>query len=551
MPTLYDKESNPGVLEPTIRASGYRHVYGPVPSRRLGRSLGIDLVPHKYCSYDCVYCQLGRTTKKTIHRQEYVPIKDVLNELKHKLEEGTEPDYISLAGSGEPTLNIGIEDLIIGIKKITDIPLAVLTNGSLLWKPDVQKALMAADVVLPSLDAGDEQLFQHVNRPHKEISFIRMVNGIRDFVKQFPGEVWLEILLLAGITGLPKEVKRIASIVERIAPERVQLNTVSRPPSMDFAISVPDDQMREYAKAFRGNVDIISHGEEFQTQMTNECGIDDDEILALLCRRPCTSMDVANGLGIHVAESLKHLNNLTSSGKVKIINNQGSHFYQPVKSKGDISISSLVNKEGIVDRYVQSSKTAFWHEIEKIELNYIVEHLTGYKMILSVGCGPALIESELSQHGFYVTAMDISLEFLDQLEKVNPVAAQAEKMPFRESSFDAVVYVASLQFIEDIKGAIEQTYQILRPTGAIMVFLLNPLSDFVAYKVRDRKSYFHSIKHMDLNEIEDMIKVLFTVQSEYYLGIHGQRIFSSNNITEAALYVIQGVKRPSSRESRL
>ena len=186
-----------------MSATVYRHVYGPVPSRRLGRSLGIDLVPFKTCTYDCVYCQLGRTTNKTIDRQEYVPIKDVLTELEQKLAAGDIPDYISLAGSGEPTLNLGIGRLIAEIKSLTDIPVAILTNGSLLWMPDVQDALMAADLVLPSLDAGDEHLFQYVNRPHEEISFERMVDGIATFTRRFPGEVWLEILLLWRVTGLP------------------------------------------------------------------------------------------------------------------------------------------------------------------------------------------------------------------------------------------------------------------------------------------------------------------------------------------------------------
>jgi len=132
---------------------GFRYVYGPVPSRRLGRSLGIDLVPFKTCTYDCVYCQLGRTTNKTVARKEYIAVEDVLVEMERKLVVGPDPDFISLAGSGEPTLNAGIGDLILEIKKLTRIPVAVLTNGSLLWMPKVQEALMAADLVLPSPDS--------------------------------------------------------------------------------------------------------------------------------------------------------------------------------------------------------------------------------------------------------------------------------------------------------------------------------------------------------------------------------------------------------------
>jgi len=171
-----------------------KYVYGPVASRRLGRSLGVDLVPFKTCTYDCVYCQLGRTTHRTIQRGEYVPVDAVLAGLKAKLALGPKPDYISLAGSGEPTLHARIGDLIAGIKLMTRIPIAVLTNGSLLWVPEVQDALMEADLVLPSLDAGDEPMFQRVNRPHPEILFEGMVDGLAAFTARFRKLVWLEVL---------------------------------------------------------------------------------------------------------------------------------------------------------------------------------------------------------------------------------------------------------------------------------------------------------------------------------------------------------------------
>ncbi len=218
-----------------MNQNGLRYIYGPVPSRRLGRSLGIDLVPFKTCTYDCVYCQLGRTTNKTLKRAEYIAVPDILRELEEKLTSADRPDYISLAGSGEPTLNSGIGELIRQIKKLTDIPVAVLTNGSLLWQDEVQDALMAADLVLPSLDAGDEFLFGYVNRPHRDITFMRMIGGIATFAKRFPGEVWLEILLLAGVTGIASEVKKIAALANHIKPTRIQLNTAWRPCAEEFA----------------------------------------------------------------------------------------------------------------------------------------------------------------------------------------------------------------------------------------------------------------------------------------------------------------------------
>ena len=310
-----------------MKEPGFRYIYGPVSSRRLRRSLGVDLVPFKTCTYDCVYCQLGRTTKKTIERKEYVPVKEVLAELKKKLAGVITPDYISLAGSGEPTLNAGIGDLIGKIQGLTDIPVAVLTNGSLLWMSEVQDALMAADLVLPSLDAGDEHLFRYVNRPHGDISFEQMVDGIGGFTKRFPGEVWLEVLLLAGVTGIPSEVKKIAALAERIGPAWVQLNTVSRPPAEEFALPLSTDQMLALKDIFPREVDIISQSERGGARVSVFSEAREADILALLRRRPCTSADVASGLGIHVNEALKRLEALIAAGKVNTAVTGGRSFY--------------------------------------------------------------------------------------------------------------------------------------------------------------------------------------------------------------------------------
>ncbi|MBN2512679.1 MAG: radical SAM protein, partial [Sedimentisphaerales bacterium] len=152
------------------------YIFGPVPSRRLGRSLGVDLVPFKTCSYDCIYCQLGRTTNKTLERKEWLPLAEITDQLKQKLY--LKPDYITLSGSGEPTLFSRCRDLIGKIKESTDVPVAVLTNGSLLWMPEVRESLLEADLVIPSLDAGSERLFQYVNRPHPDISFDKMLEGL-------------------------------------------------------------------------------------------------------------------------------------------------------------------------------------------------------------------------------------------------------------------------------------------------------------------------------------------------------------------------------------
>ncbi|MBN1504698.1 MAG: radical SAM protein [Candidatus Eisenbacteria bacterium] len=305
----------------------FRYLYGPVPSRRLGRSLGVDLVPLKTCTYDCIYCQLGRTTDKTCKRKEYVAVDEVVAELERKLATLDTPDYISLSGSGEPTLNSGIGDLIRRIKGISKVPVAVLTNGSLLWRAEVQDALMAADLVIPSLDAGDERLFHYVNRPHTSISFERVVDGIAAFTARFPGKVWLEVFLLAGVTDMPSEVKKTAALAKRIAPARVQLNTVARPAAEGFALPVPHDKMLSIKSLFAGGADIIAEAppEIARAAGTFEAG--DEEMLSLLSRRPCTAADVAKGLKLNVTEALKQLELLRAAGKVTVISSGGRTFY--------------------------------------------------------------------------------------------------------------------------------------------------------------------------------------------------------------------------------
>lgn len=208
----------------------FKHLYGPVPSRRLGRSLGLDLVPYKFCSHDCIYCQLGRTTLKTIERKPYIPSESILEEISKKLKEIQKPDFITLSGSGEPTLNSEIGHLIKSIKKITDVPVAVLTNGSLLWMEDVREDLMEADLVIPSLDAGNESSFQYVNRPHDGINFRTMVEGIQRFTAGFKGGIWLEVMILEGLTSSEYEIRMLAELAELIKPRKIRLNTARRPP---------------------------------------------------------------------------------------------------------------------------------------------------------------------------------------------------------------------------------------------------------------------------------------------------------------------------------
>jgi len=318
-----------------MTSTEFKYVYGPVASRRLGRSLGVDLVPFKTCTYDCVYCQLGRTTHQTTHRSEYVPVGAVLAGLKEKLALGPKPDYISLAGSGEPTLHARIGDVIAGIKLLTRVPVAVLTNGSLLWMPDVQDALMEADLVMPSLDAGDEPMFQLVNRPHAEILFEVMVDGLAAFTARFRKLVWLEVLLVEGFTGNEKEVEKIAALARRIRPGRVQLNTVSRPPAEASVKPVSAQQLSAWCRLFPKAVEVISDAIPQNPLPAGLSAVKDQEILALLARRPCTPQGVAAGLNLHPQEAAKRLHALAKAGKIAVLRKDEELFYQVPMAPAD------------------------------------------------------------------------------------------------------------------------------------------------------------------------------------------------------------------------
>jgi wyosine [tRNA(Phe)-imidazoG37] synthetase (radical SAM superfamily) len=299
------------------------YLFGPVPSRRLGRSLGIDLVPFKTCTYDCIYCQLGLTTCKTIERKPWVPLEKVLAELRVRL--SSKPDYITLSGSGEPTLHSQVGELISEIKTITDIPVAVLTNGSMLWQEDLRRQLLRADLVIPSLDAGSESVFQAVTRPHSRISFRQMLDGLVAFRNEFSGQYWLEAMLLRWYTTTDAEIGNLAECVERIQPDRFQLNTVTRPPAEEYAVRVSRERLTKISKLFRTPAEVITdfhdiHGESDFVGSR-------EEVLAMLQRRPCSVEDIAQGLGIHRNEAIKHLEELRVQSGVEVSTSGDEQYF--------------------------------------------------------------------------------------------------------------------------------------------------------------------------------------------------------------------------------
>jgi len=306
-------------------ANKSRHLYGPVPSRRLGLSLGVDIVPFKTCTLDCIYCQLGKTTHKTLERKEYVPIDDVLAELKVFLDGGRNADYITIGGSGEPTLHSGIDRLIKGIKKMTSIPVALLTNGTLFYLPEVRVQCAGADVILPSLDAGDEQTFNVINRPHEKITFDLLVEGLCALKREFSGKIWLEVFFVEKLNTDDAEIKKISEAIKKINPDKVHLNTAVRPTAEKDVRKVSPEKLEEIARRLSPNCEVIA---DFISSHCRKTVADVPQtLLSMLKRRPCSLSDICSVLGLDASDALSHLDSLKEQGLIWSENKQGKMFF--------------------------------------------------------------------------------------------------------------------------------------------------------------------------------------------------------------------------------
>jgi len=305
-------------------------IFGPVPSRRLGFSLGIDTIPYKTCSLDCIYCQLGKTTNKTIERKEYISCDDILPEIEEILKQKKKIDYITFSGSGEPTLNSGIKTMINNIKKLTSIPIAVLTNGTLLFQPKTREELMEADLVIPSLDAVSEEVFKKVNRPYHSLKIDKIIDGLSDFSQEFKGEIWLEIMVVKGINDSPQEIKRMAEAIEKIKLDKIQLNTVVRPPVEEFAQPVNLEDLKKITRTLGEKCEIIA---EFK-RPNQEFYREDIEkgILTMVKRRPVTLLDISRSSGIHQNEAIKYLNILKKEDQILTKVHRGKRYYSKKNS---------------------------------------------------------------------------------------------------------------------------------------------------------------------------------------------------------------------------
>lgn len=293
------------------------HIFGPVPSRRLGISLGVDIIPYKVCTLDCIYCECGKTTDLSLERRHFIDPAAVLDELRTSLAAIPHLDYITFSGSGEPTLNADIGLLIREIKKMTAFPVAVLTNGTLLYREEVRRELSAADLVLPSLDAVGAAALQRINQPHSGLDFALVLDGLERFRREYSGRLWLEVFLVKGGNDDQQELAALHQAIRRIAPDRVQLNTLDRPPaypgveSADMAALEAirrqwSDLPVEITKRVQRREEILS----FSLNLENS-------ILNTIRRRPLTREDLQALTGLNQTEIRQYLDVLEKEKKVR------------------------------------------------------------------------------------------------------------------------------------------------------------------------------------------------------------------------------------------
>jgi wyosine [tRNA(Phe)-imidazoG37] synthetase (radical SAM superfamily) len=302
------------------------YLFGPVPSRRLGYSLGVDIIPHKVCTLDCLYCQLGPTTLKTIERKPYVEAGPVLAELDEVLAKEMQIDCITFSGSGEPTLNTCLGDIIAGIKSRCSIPVTVLTNGTLLYLPEVRAGLLQADIVCPSFDAATPQAFSRLNRPHENLILETMIQGLKAFRREFPGKIHLEVMLARGINDSPQELEAFAKVLPECGADRIQINTVIRPAAEEGVWAVSPATLELARSLFGPNAEII--GGFVKERSFHEQENIGDRIVQLVGRHPSTAEDVCAALGLNADLAQEFLNQLISQGRISKTMHGGSMFYK-------------------------------------------------------------------------------------------------------------------------------------------------------------------------------------------------------------------------------
>ena len=308
-----------------------QHLFGPVPSRRLGRSLGVDLIPYKTCTQNCVYCECGKTTMLTAERKEYISFNEIIGELEEFLSDSPELDFITLGGSGEPTLHSRTGELISTIKeKFPGYKVAIITNSTLFHDVNVRKEVLMADVILPSLDAVSDEVFMKINRPVGTLNIYNIIEGLIKLRKEFQGKIWLEIFIIPGINDSTSELNGIKKAIEKIQPDKIQINTLDRPGTEPWVKTATQNELKAVADFLESTgIEIISgfspvtHTPSFSKNM-------EKTILATILRRPCTTEDLSHIIGLDPDDIKKYLKKLLISGKITAETEKRGIFYRMV-----------------------------------------------------------------------------------------------------------------------------------------------------------------------------------------------------------------------------
>lgn len=304
----------------------HQYLFGPVPSRRLGLSLGVDVIPKKLCTLDCVYCEVGQTDLRALKRKEYIPEQSIIRELQTALQELKDLDFITFSGSGEPTLNSKLGELIHAVKLMTRVPVAVITNGTLLYRDDVRRDLLEADVVLPSLDAATQPVFKQINRPHPQLKVRTIIDGLKQFRAEYRGKIWLEILFVDGINDTEDELAALRQAINEINPDKVQLNTVIRPPVESFAHPINEERLKDIQTYFGVASEIV--GTFQKKNLQNGTRVNVARVVSLLERRAMTAEEIADALGITLDATAKVLQILQDEGLVvPSVHSQRTYFH--------------------------------------------------------------------------------------------------------------------------------------------------------------------------------------------------------------------------------
>ncbi len=305
-----------------------KYIFGPVPSRRLGQSLGIDPIPLKTCNWNCVYCQLGRTRPVTNERREYVPVEEILLEVKQALgsRANGKIDWVTFVGSGETTLHGRLGELVRAVRDITPLPLAVITNGSLLYLPEVRAELAAADAILPTIDAGSAELYRRINRPHPDATFERLISGLAAFRAGYAGKLWIEVMMVRGLNDSAQALEGIAKVLHGIKPDAIHINLPTRPPAETW-VGPTDGEGLMRALAILGDVAQVVHPAQGSFDLSGYENVV-DAIIGIITRHPMRQDELERTLGHWSPKQVSSaLEKLETSGQAQIVERYGIRFW--------------------------------------------------------------------------------------------------------------------------------------------------------------------------------------------------------------------------------